>query len=286
MLARFGLLVWPETGGTWKNVDRIPDGPAKAAAFGAFDQLDALDPLARGAELDAEDAPPFLRFDPEALEAFTDWRCCFEAGLRSGDLYPALESHLAKYRKLVPALALVFHLTNGHHGPVRFASTLRALHWSAISKPTPGAVMGSLSTPKRTRHGGYWRGSGRGIWGARGSVAVTCGGRLGLGWPIRSAWPRASGCWWSWGTWRSGRSLHARNRGSCTWSIRSRCRPCLHGTEAEYCPCAPEAELPKLSFLNLAVLTVTIRGGFLGFSSWQDCGGTVGTSRACVCYTL
>ena len=40
MLARFGLLVWPETGGTWKNVDRIPDGPAKAAAFGAFDQLE------------------------------------------------------------------------------------------------------------------------------------------------------------------------------------------------------------------------------------------------------
>jgi len=130
MLARFGLLVWPETGGTWKNVDRIPDGPAKAAAFGAFDQLDALDPLARGAELDAEDAPPFLRFDPEALEAFTDWRCSFEAGLRSGDLYPALESHLAKYRKLVPALALVFHLADGHRGPVGFASTLRALHWA------------------------------------------------------------------------------------------------------------------------------------------------------------
>jgi hypothetical protein len=31
MLARFGLLVWPETGGKWKNVDRYPDGPAKAA---------------------------------------------------------------------------------------------------------------------------------------------------------------------------------------------------------------------------------------------------------------
>jgi len=106
MLARFGLLVWPETGGKWKNEDRIPDGPAKAAAFGAFDQLDAL-------------------------EAFADWRCCFEASLRSGDLYPALESHLAKYRKLVPALALVFHLADGHRGPVGFASTLRALHWSA-----------------------------------------------------------------------------------------------------------------------------------------------------------
>ncbi len=95
-----------------------------------FEELDALDPLARGAEQEAPDGPPFLRFDPEALEAFTEWRTGFEAELRTGDLYPALESHLAKYRKLVPALALAFHLADGHHGPVGFASTLRALHWS------------------------------------------------------------------------------------------------------------------------------------------------------------
>ncbi|MBS0353949.1 MAG: DUF3987 domain-containing protein [Proteobacteria bacterium] len=130
MLARFGLLVWPETGGTWKNVDRYPDGPAKDMAFAVFDELDGLDALARGAEQEGEDSPPFLRFDPEALEAFTDWRTGFEAGLRSGELYPALESHLAKYRKLVPALALTFHLGDGHTGPVGLASTLRALHWA------------------------------------------------------------------------------------------------------------------------------------------------------------
>ncbi len=29
------------------------------------------------------------------------------------------------------ALAVVFHLADGHRGPVGFASTLRALHWSA-----------------------------------------------------------------------------------------------------------------------------------------------------------
>lgn len=131
MLARFGLLVWPETGSTWKNVDRYPDGPAKASAFSVFEDLDALDPPSRGAEVEAADDAPFLRFDAEALEAFTTWRTEFEAGLRTGDLFPALESHLAKYRKLVPALALTFHLADGHAGPVGFASTLRALHWAA-----------------------------------------------------------------------------------------------------------------------------------------------------------
>ena len=100
---------------------------AKDVAFQVFEELDAL---VRGDEQEAPDGPPFLRFAPEALEAFTEWRTGFEAELRTGDLYPALESHLAKYRKLVPALALAFHLADGHHGPVGFASTLRALHWS------------------------------------------------------------------------------------------------------------------------------------------------------------
>ena len=100
---------------------------AKDVAFQVFEELDAL---VRGDEQEAPDGPPFLRFDPQALEAFTEWRTGFEAELRTGDLYPALESHLAKYRKLVPALALAFHLADGHHGPVGFASTLRALHWS------------------------------------------------------------------------------------------------------------------------------------------------------------
>ena len=71
-----------------------------AADFAVFDELEALDPLARGAEQEDGEGPPLLRFTPEALEVFTDWRTDFEAGLRSGDLFQALESHLAKYRKL------------------------------------------------------------------------------------------------------------------------------------------------------------------------------------------
>lgn len=134
LLARFGLLVWPEAGGAWRNVDRWPDSTAKSSAFAVFDELDTLDALARGAEQEAEDAPLFLRLVPEALEAFTEWRTGFEAELRSGELIPALESHLAKYRKLVPALALTFHLADGNSGPVGIAATLRALAWAEYLK--------------------------------------------------------------------------------------------------------------------------------------------------------
>lgn len=71
-----------------------------------------------------------LRFDPAAQEAFTDWRGTLERRLRSGELSPHVESHLGKYRKLVPALALIMHLANGGAGPVGELSLIAALAWA------------------------------------------------------------------------------------------------------------------------------------------------------------
>src|SRR5690606_10128440 len=41
-----------------------------------------------------------------------------------------LESHLAKYRSLVPSLALLIHLLDGGVGPVGAASVERSLRWA------------------------------------------------------------------------------------------------------------------------------------------------------------
>jgi putative DNA primase/helicase len=70
---------------------------------------------------------PFLRFDDDAHGLFQDWRRGLEIRLRDGELSPALESHLAKYRGLVPSLALINHLADGGTGPVAHLSTARAL---------------------------------------------------------------------------------------------------------------------------------------------------------------
>jgi hypothetical protein len=43
---------------------------------------------------------------------------------------PAFESHLAKYRKLVPALALINHLADGGTGTISEKPTVRALAFS------------------------------------------------------------------------------------------------------------------------------------------------------------
>ena len=46
----------------------------------------------------------------EAHQHFTDWRDTLERRVRGCDLPDALTSHLAKYRGLIPRLALVTHL--------------------------------------------------------------------------------------------------------------------------------------------------------------------------------
>ena len=127
LLQRFGLLVWPDVGGEWRNVDRFPDTPAKQAAFEVFQKLDAMPP---GTDPETnEPAPVVYRFTPDAQDEFDAWRQTFETVIRSGDLHPAMESHLAKYRKLIPALALVIALADGE-STVSLDSLLRALSWS------------------------------------------------------------------------------------------------------------------------------------------------------------
>lgn len=126
LLQRFGLLVWPDVPKRWRNVDRYPDAAAKSRAFQVFQALDALLP---GTDPDTGEAVPAqYRFTAEAQAEFDDWRCELEHELRSNELHPAFESHLSKYRKLVPALALVCALADGQQ-EVGLDSLLRALAW-------------------------------------------------------------------------------------------------------------------------------------------------------------
>ena len=101
MIQRFSLMAWPDLGQEFKECDRYPDSYAREAAWGVFERLDNLTPSAIGAEQGRFDDIPFLRFDDAAREEFAGWRRDLEQRLRSGELHPALESHLGKYKKLV-----------------------------------------------------------------------------------------------------------------------------------------------------------------------------------------
>ena len=93
-----------------------------------------MDPSAVGAHPISEyGGIPVLRLDAEAQDLFLEWRKGLERRLRSPDpeMTPALESHFAKYRKLVPSLALINHLADIGHGPVGKEAMARALGLAA-----------------------------------------------------------------------------------------------------------------------------------------------------------
>jgi hypothetical protein len=128
LMQRFQLAVYPDVNKAWRNVDRWPDTEAKQTAWAVFQAMDALDPSTIGAE--TGDDVPFLRFDQEAQRLFDDWRSVLEPRIRSGEEHPTIESHLAKYRSLVPSLALLIHLADGVTGPVTADAIRKALKWA------------------------------------------------------------------------------------------------------------------------------------------------------------
>ena len=131
LMQRFQLAVWPDISRKWHNVDRWPDSAARQRAFEAYVRLDSLKPPDVGAEPDRRDPDgiAFLRFGPEAQALFDEWRSELERRLRRDDEHPAMVSHLAKYRSLIPSLALLIHLADDGTGPVRLEAIQKAVRW-------------------------------------------------------------------------------------------------------------------------------------------------------------
>jgi hypothetical protein len=120
-LQRFQLAVWPDATTTWRNVDRFPDARARDAVTEVFKRIDTLEPT---------DPIRTMRFAAEAQELFDAWRESLEVRLRENNINPVMEAHLAKYRSLVPALALVLHLAETLQGPVSLLALERAVAWA------------------------------------------------------------------------------------------------------------------------------------------------------------
>ena len=126
---RLQMLVYPDIDPTWTQVDRLPDLAAATAAEDIFNVLATIDPCARGAREPYPGCIPVFGFDEPAQELFNRWWAVLENGLRSGDEHPALESHISKYRKFVPALALLDHLILNQPGHIGTGSLKRAILW-------------------------------------------------------------------------------------------------------------------------------------------------------------
>lgn len=166
LLQRFGMLVYPEPV-KWKYVDRYPDKTAKDRAWSVFQKLNDFDPVEWGAS-PPDDFCRFCRFgfDADSQKIFIEWMDWLQRDILANEENPNLEEHFTKYQKLVPALALIFHLIecadSGQRGPVGVQSMVRAAAWSELlmehARKTYGLLMdaglaGAVALSKKIQSG-------------------------------------------------------------------------------------------------------------------------------------
>lgn len=143
LIQRYQLLVWPDTAPDWSYVDRAPDAASEEQAARVFRKL---------VELDTEN-PARFRFAIDAQELFIEWLAELEAKIRGDELHPALISHLSKYRSLMPALAVLFHLAeaaagNGDADTVSLRHAQQAAAWCEYLESHARRVYSCVVTPR------------------------------------------------------------------------------------------------------------------------------------------
>ena len=145
LLQRFSLAVWPDHPRDHALVDQSPNGAAKQTAWAVFERLAQLKPLS-----DTESA--LWKFSPQAQVLFFDWLVPFEKELLEDDLHPAVVSHLSKYRKLIPALALLFALIDTPDSPcvIHEAELKRAIAWGNYLRTHANRLYAAAVIPETT----------------------------------------------------------------------------------------------------------------------------------------
>lgn len=160
MVQRLQMMAWPDFASEFREVDRYPDSDARQLAHQCFADLASLDPHELGAQWDVlagEAAVPYLRFSDEAQEGFVEWRFALESKVRGDDLPPHLAAHLAKYRGLIPRLALICHVANGGIGPVSLEAAGQAWLWADYLESHARRAYGSLSLDNAEAARAIWR---------------------------------------------------------------------------------------------------------------------------------
>ena len=142
---RFQLMVWPDADKPWIYVDEWPDAEAKNRVWEVVKWLDSFDPVKdAGAVIPGFGSTPFKRFDHGGQDLWTGWSTKLNNRPYHGR---AMASHLAKYEKLVGALARssIWWIARPPRGTSTERSRSIAINWAAQSgsrytwKPTPSA---------------------------------------------------------------------------------------------------------------------------------------------------
>jgi len=144
-IQRLQLAVYPDQQKKWAYVDREPDKDAKEKVFNIYDAI--ANKIIFPEPKEGEEIPA-IHFDEEAQGFFIEWLTELETELRSNQLHPVMESHLTKYRSLIPSLALVIHIADlAEHEqfnliPVGKDALIKAVHWSGYLRTHAERIYG------------------------------------------------------------------------------------------------------------------------------------------------
>lgn len=111
LLQRFQLFIYPDDVKEWKLVDKVPNKEAQQDAARIMRNLDSMNFCDYGAVQEGDDTP-YFSFSEDAQHSFFIWLTELEREKLNSEEEPILLEHFAKYRKLMPSLALIFHLIN------------------------------------------------------------------------------------------------------------------------------------------------------------------------------
>lgn len=133
LLQRLQLAVWPDIPDKWEFTDQANNKDAKRRVYDIVEKLAELNFKQYGALKNEDNNRPYFSFSNEAQAVFNDWLIILDTEkLRKGE-NPLIEQHLAKYRSLMPSLALIFHcidIADGKAtGNVSETATLLAVRW-------------------------------------------------------------------------------------------------------------------------------------------------------------
>ena len=116
LIQRFQLTVWPDVGSAWEYRDRQRSQVAHENYKTLFTEL---------ADIERQGEP--MTFSDDARESFIQWYTETQIEARSGDLHPAIESHLVKLPKAAAAIALIYELCGNRGATIGAEATAMAL---------------------------------------------------------------------------------------------------------------------------------------------------------------
>lgn len=143
LIQRFGMTVWPDIDPVYNHVDRKPNESALEDIENVFSRFSDL-------KSGDNNKPIEWGFSKQAQSTYNDWTVVIETEIRGDSLHPAMSSHLAKYRKLIPALALIFALIDEPESNqiVQIEHLQRALNWEKYLRTHANRLYSAAITPE------------------------------------------------------------------------------------------------------------------------------------------